>query len=66
MRKGQEFLGILNSGGQMIAKNPLTNTDQLEVSRTGRSSRIQSKMPNGPSLMTKFKKLQTKVEVPGN
>ena len=50
----------------MIAKDPLTNTDQLEVSRTGRSSRIQSKMPNGPSSMTKFKKSQTKVEVPGN
>ena len=66
MQKGQEFLGILNSSGQMIAKDPLTNTDQLEVSRTRRSSRIQSKTPNGPSLMTKFKKLQTKVEVPGN
>ena len=66
MRKGQEFLGILNSGGQIIAKDPLTNTDQLEVSRTGRSSRIQSKTPNGPSLMTKFKKLQTKVKVPRN
>ena len=50
----------------MIAKDPLTITDQLEVSRTGRSSRIQSKTPNDPSSMTKFKKLQTKVEVPGN
>jgi len=66
MQKNQEFLGILNSGGQMIAKDPLTNTDWLEVLSTGRSSRIQSKTPNGPSLMTKFKKLQTKVEVPGN
>ena len=36
----------------MIAKDPLT--------------KIQSKTPNGPSSMTKFKKLQTKVEVPGN
>ena len=66
MWKGQEFLGILNSGGQMITKDPLTNTDRLEVSRTGRSSRIQSKMPNGLSSMTKFKKSQTKVEVSGN
>jgi len=40
MQKGQEFLGILNSGGRMIAKDPLTNTDQLEVLRTGRSSRV--------------------------
>jgi len=66
MQKGQEFLGILNSGGRMIAKDPLTNTDQLEVSRTGRSSRIQSETPKGPSSMTKFKKLQTKVDVPEN
>ena len=66
MQKDQEFLGILNSGGQMIAKDPLTNTDWLEVSSTRRSSRIQSKMPNGSSLITKFKKLQTKVEVPEN
>jgi len=66
MQKGQEFLGILNSGGQMIAKDPLTSTDRLEVSRTGRSSRIQSKMPKGPSSMTKFKKLQKKVDVPEN
>ena len=56
MQKSQDFLGILNSGGQTIAKDPLTNTGWLEVSRTGRSSRIQSKMPNGPSSMTKFKK----------
>jgi len=66
MQKGQEFLGILNSGGWMIAKDPLTNTDWLEVSRTGRSSRIQSETPKGPSLMIKFKKLQTKVDVPEN
>ena len=25
MRKGQEFLGILNSGGWMIVKDPLIN-----------------------------------------
>ena len=56
MQKGQDFLGILNSGGQTIAKDPLTNIGWLEVSRIGRSSRIQSKTPNGPSLITKFKK----------
>jgi len=66
MQKGQEFLDILNSGGRIIAKDPLTNTNWPEVSRTGRSSRIQSKTPKGPSLMTKSKKLQTKVDVPGN
>ena len=56
MRKCQEFLGILNSGGWTIVKDPLTNTGWLEVSRTRRSSRIQSQTPKGPSLMTKFKK----------
>ena len=66
MQKGQEFLNILNSGDQMIAKDPLTITDRLEVSRTGRSSRIQSEMPNDPSSKTKFKKLQTKVKVSKN
>jgi len=66
MQKGQEFLDILNSGGRMTAKDPLTITDRLEVSRAGRSSRSQSKTPNNSSSMTKFKKLQTKVEVPRN
>ena len=66
MRKGQKSLDTPNSGGRRSAKDPWTTTDQLEVSRTGRSSKIQSKLQNNPSLMTKFKKLQTKVEVHGN
>ena len=66
MRKDQKSLDTPNSGGWRSAKDPWTTTDRLEVSRTGRSSKIQSKSQNDPSSMTKFKELQTKVEVHGN
>ena len=56
MRKSQEFPSILNSGGQMAAKDPSIIIGHLEALITGKSSRIQSKTPNNPSLMTKFKR----------
>jgi len=55
-QKSQEFPSILNSGGRMTAKDPSIITGCLEALITGKSSRIQSKMPNNPSLMTKFKR----------
>jgi len=40
----------------MTAKDPLIITGCVEVLITGKSSRIQSKTLNNPSLMTKFKR----------
>ena len=65
-QKNQEYLNIPNNGGQKIAAALLTSTDHQEVSRIGRNSRRLSKIPRDHSLMTKFKKLQIKVVVPGN
>jgi len=65
-QKNQEYLNIPNNGGQKIAAALLTSTDHQEVSRIGRISRRLSKIPRDHSLMTKFKKLQIKVVVPGN
>ena len=40
MRKDQKSLDTPNSGGWRSAKDPWTTTDQLEVLRTRRSSKI--------------------------
>jgi len=64
--KNQEYLNIPNNGGQKIAAVLSTSTDHQEVLRIGRNSRRLSKTPRDHSSMTKFKKLQIKVTVPGN
>ena len=66
MQKNQEYLNIPNNGGWKIAAILLISTDHQEVLRIGRNSRRLSKIPRDHSSMTKFKKLQVKVMVPGN
>jgi len=66
MQKNQKYLNTPNNGGWKIADALSTSTDHQEVSRIGRNSRRLSKIPRDLSSTIKSKKLQIKVEVPGN
>ena len=66
MQKNQKYLNTPNNGGQKIADALSTSTDHQEVSRIGRNLRRLSKILRDLSSTIKSKKLQIKVEVPGN
>jgi len=66
MQKNQKFPNTPNNGGLKNVNGLLIITGYQEVSRTGKTSRRQSKTSRDPSLMTKFKKSQIKVEAHGN
>jgi len=66
MQKNRKFPSTPNNGGQKNVNGLSIITDYQEVSKTGRSSRKQSKMSRDPSLTTKFKKSQIKVEAHGS
>ena len=66
MQKNQKYLNTPNNGGWKIADALSTSTDNQEVSRIGRNLRRLSKILRDLSSTIKSKKLQIKVEVPGN
>ena len=66
MQKNRKFPSTPNNGGQKNAVSLLITTEQQEVSKTGRNSKRQLKTSRDPSLMTKFKKSQIKVEAHGS
>ena len=61
-----KFPSIPNNGGPTNANGPSKTTGHQEVLKTGRNSRRLSKTSRDPTSMTKFKKLRTRVEAPGN
>jgi len=66
MQKNRKSPSTPNNGGQKNVNGLLITTGHQEVSKTGRSSRRQSKTSRDPSSMTKFKKSQIKVKAHGS
>jgi len=66
MQKNQKSPSIPNNSGQKNVNGLLITTGHQEVSKTGRSSRRQSKTSRDPSSTTKFKKSRIEVEAHGS
>jgi len=62
MQKNRKYLNIPSSGGWIRAVELSTLTGHQEVMKTGNHSKRQLRTPSEFSSMTRFKKLQIKVE----